>query len=125
MVKSLEQNIPKEQRITILAIKMTDKEICGEAMNDGDSFVIRCGLDKEHTTNHMAVISWGEENKFSYSIEEILLNGDIVMRLDDEINRVQDYLIKHGHEMPAESRRNVSLKLIDLIKIRKGDKPDD
>jgi len=104
---------------------MTEKEKCGEPMNDGDCFVIQCGLDKEHTTDHLAVITWGEKKHFSYSPEEFLLHADIVMRLDDEINRVQKYLINHGHEMPPESRRNVSLQLINLQKIRQGDKPND
>ena len=100
---------------------MTDKELCG----DCSVKIVNCGLNKKHTTAHLAIISWGEQNNFSYSIEEILLNGDIVMRLQDEINRMQDYLIKHGHEMPQEARRNVSLKLIDLQKIRQEDKPDE
>ena len=104
---------------------MTEKEICGEAMNEGDMHLIVCGLDKGHTTGHLAVIAWGENNHFSYSPEEFLLHADIVMRLDDEINRVQKYLINHGHEMPPESRRNVSIQLINLQKIRKGDKPKD
>ena len=104
---------------------MTDKEKCGESMNDGDCFVIQCGLDKGHVTDHLTVITWGEKNHFSYSPEEFLLHADIVMRLDDEIKRVQHYLINHGHEMPPESRRNVSLQLINLQKIRKGDKPND
>jgi len=107
------------------ANEMTDKEICNEVMNQGDSFPIICGLDKGHPTNHMAFISWGEKNHFSYTIEEFLLQSDIIIRLDDEINRVQDYLIKHGNEMPPYSRRNVSLQLINLQKIRKGDKPND
>lgn len=105
---------------------MTDKETCGEPMINGDSWVIRCGLNKDHTTNHLAIISWGDEkNNFSYTVKEFLLQSDIIMRLKDEINRVQNYLINHGHEMPPESRRNVSLKLIDLQKILKDDKPND
>ena len=54
-----------------------------------------------------------------------LANADIVVRLNEEINRLQDYLIKHGHEMPPNSRRNISLNLIGLQKILKGDKPEE
>ncbi len=104
---------------------MTEKEKCDKAINEGDMYIIVCGLKKGHTTDHLAVITWGEKKHFSYSPEEFLLHADIIMRLDDEINRVQNYLINHGHEMPPESRRSVSLQLINLQKIRKGDKPND
>ena len=47
------------------------------------------------------------------------------MRLEEEINKLQNYLVNHGNEMPPESKRNAYIKLIDLQKILKGDKPDD
>ncbi len=61
----------------------------------------------------------GKENDIA------LRNADIVARLTEEIKRLQDYLIKHGHEMPPNSRRNISLNLIGLQKILKGDKPEE
>lgn len=100
---------------------MTDKEICGEPMNDRDSFVIRCGLDKGHTTSHLTVIGWGEKkNHFSYPLEELLLNADIVLRLREETKNLENYLMKHPNELPPQSRLFVSLKLKDFQKILKG-----
>jgi len=97
-----------------------NKEICGESMNEGDSFVIRCGLDKGHTTNHMALISWGEKKHFSYSIEEFMLNADIVIKLREETKSLEKYLMHHANEMPDNTRRETSLRLMAYQKILKG-----
>ena len=104
---------------------MTDKEKCGESMNEGDMHLINCGLDKGHTTDHLTVITWGSKNHFSYSPKEFLLHADIVVRLQEEIKNLENYLINHGHEMPDPSRRAISLRLIAFQKILKGDKPID
>lgn len=98
---------------------------CDERVNEGDKFTVTCGLDQGHTTDHLTVISWGDKNHFSYSPKEILLNADIIIRLREEIKSLENYLIKHGGEMPPESRRNISLRLIAFQKILKNDKPDD
>jgi len=100
---------------------MTDKEICNEVMNEGDSFPIICGLDKGHTTGHLTVIGWGEEKKhFSYSHEELLLNADIVIRLREETKSLENYLRQHANEMRDNTRREISLRLIAFQKILKG-----
>lgn len=93
---------------------------CGKSMNEGDMHLIVCGLDKKHTTNHMAFISWGEENNFSYSIEEFLLESDIVTRLREETKSLENYLMHHANEMPENTRREISLRLIAFKKILKG-----
>ena len=97
-----------------------NKEKCCDAMNEGDMHLIVCGLDKGHTTDHLTVISWGEKNHFSYSPEEFLLNADIVIRLREETKSLENYLMHHANEMPDNSRREISLRLIAFQKILKG-----
>ena len=104
---------------------MTDKEICGESMNEGDMHLIVCGLDKGHTTGHLAVIAWGENNHFSYSPKEFLSNADIGVRLTEETEILQNYLTKHGNEMPQSSQAVMLLRLISYQNIIIGDKPKD
>ncbi len=76
--------------------------------------------------------NYGEEKPYSaeklngiVSPDVSLVNADIVARLSEETSRLQSYLIKHGHEMPENSRREISLRLIAFQKILKGDKPND
>ncbi len=88
-------------------------------------YPIICGLDKGHTTGQLAVVAWGDKNHISYSPKEFLLHADIVVRLEEKIKSLENYLIKHGHEMPDQSRRAISLQLIAFQKILEGDKPID
>ena len=76
--------------------------------------------------------NYGEEKQFSItkpseiiSPDAHLVNADVVARLSEEIARLQSYLINHGHEMPKNARREISLRLIAFQKILKGDKPKD
>ena len=46
-------------------------------------------------------------------------------RLKEETKILQNYLIKHGHDMPKSSKDVMMLRLISFQKIIKGDKPND
>ncbi len=112
----MDNNPIKDLRNIILEIKMTDKEICDEY----SMMEINCGLEKGHTTNHLAVISWGEGETHSYSLEELLLDADIVARLREETKNLENYLMKHPNELPPQSKLYESLKLKDFQKILTG-----
>lgn len=98
---------------------------CNESINEREIHMVVCGLEKDHTSDHLAIISWGIKNHSAYIPEKFIFHADIIMRLTDEIKSLENYLMNHGTVIPPNSKRNISLRLIELQKILNGDKPDD
>jgi len=72
-------------------------------------------------------IQWTDEqaHQLKQQLVENLDNADIGARLKEDAKTLENYLVRHGKEMPQSSKDIMTLRLIAYQKIITGDKQDD